>query len=127
VALSIGILVFMIVCVVDMAKRPDWQWKLAAQEKVLWIVLVVVVNVFAIVSFIYWYSVRPKLIAVENAAKGGQFGPGVMTAGGWAPGVPPPPAAPTGVPPGWFADPEGTGLRYWDGYRWTEHTAAHPG
>jgi len=33
--------------------------------------------------------------------------------------------APAWVPPaGWYADPVGTGLRYWDGNAWTEHT--HP-
>jgi uncharacterized Tic20 family protein len=30
-------------------------------------------------------------------------------------------AAPT--PPGWYADPQGGGQRYWDGERWTEHVA----
>lgn len=35
----------------------------------------------------------------------------------------------TTAPPGWYANPDGTGgLRYWDGGRWTEHThgAARP-
>ena len=119
---GIGALVFTIVCVVDMARRPDWQWKLASQDKVLWIVLVVVVNVFAIVSFIYWFSVRRKLMAVDDAAKAGHYGAGVMTATGWVPGVP---ITSTGVPPGWFPDPgDPGGLRYWDGFRWTEHTQA---
>ena len=31
-------------------------------------------------------------------------------------GRPPPPA-------GWFPDPDGRGLRWWDGERWTEHLA----
>ncbi|WP_168929801.1 Ltp family lipoprotein [Nocardioides sp. GY 10127] len=26
-------------------------------------------------------------------------------------------------PPGWYQDHSGTGLRYWDGQKWTEHTA----
>src|SRR6185437_4437403 len=25
------------------------------------------------------------------------------------------------APPGWYADPEGRGQRYWDGSRWTEY------
>jgi hypothetical protein len=28
-----------------------------------------------------------------------------------------------GPPPGWYADPQGQGQRYWDGSQWTEHTA----
>lgn len=27
-----------------------------------------------------------------------------------------------GPPPGWYPDPSGT-IRWWDSYRWTEHTA----
>ena len=29
-------------------------------------------------------------------------------------------------PPGWYADPHGTGRRWWDGTRWTEHVQAQP-
>lgn len=32
---------------------------------------------------------------------------------------PPPPAA---VPAGWYPDPHGTGMRWWDGNRWTDST-----
>ena len=31
------------------------------------------------------------------------------------------------VPPGWYPDPQGPGLRWWDGTRWTEHVADRPG
>ena len=110
-------LVGMIVSLVDMAKRPDWQWKMAGQEKVLWIVLVILVNAFAIVSLIYWYSIRPKLIAVEQAASAGQFGPGYQTPGGWQPGIP----YPGSVPPSWQPDPSGEHRwRWWDGSKWTD-------
>src|SRR4051812_4183120 len=36
--------------------------------------------------------------------------------GGEVPGGPP--------PPGWYADPDGGGTRYWDGSGWTEHRSA---
>jgi hypothetical protein len=28
------------------------------------------------------------------------------------------------APPGWYADPQGSGLRWWDGSLWTEHVQA---
>jgi hypothetical protein len=122
--LAIAGFVLMIVSLVDILKRPDWQWKLAGQEKVLWIVLVLVVNAFAIVSLIYWFNIRRRLIAVEEAAAAGQYGPGYMTPGGWQP------AAAMGypmtgtAPPGWLPDPSGQHrFRWWDGTMWTEHVS----
>jgi len=38
-----------------------------------------------------------------------------------------PPAAPPARPPAWFPDPlDDQLMRYWDGYRWTFHTAHRP-
>ena len=41
--------------------------------------------------------------------------------------APPPPPPPEQVEPatpaGWYPDPHGEGRRYWDGTKWTEHTA----
>jgi hypothetical protein len=44
---------------------------------------------------------------------------------GVAPAPPPPPPEQVEhvTPAGWYPDPEGEGQRYWDGTRWTEHTA----
>jgi hypothetical protein len=113
----IGSLAMLIVALVDIIKRPDWQWKLAGQEKVLWILLVILVNVLAIPSLIYWFKIRKKLIVVERAAASGLYGPGHLTYSGWEP-TPPPMA-----PPGWHPDPSGQHrLRWWDGTQWGEQT-----
>ena len=84
-AVIIGSLVLMIVALVDIVRRPDWQWKLAGQEKILWLLLVILVNLLAIPSLIYWFNIRKKLQAVEAAAVNGQYGPGHMTYAGWEP------------------------------------------
>jgi hypothetical protein len=120
VVVIIGSLTMLVIALVDIVRRPDWQWKLAGQEKVLWILLVVLVNFLAIPSLIYWFNIRKKLVAVERAAAAGQFGPGTMTYSGWQPNLYHPyPVA----PPGWHPDPSGQNvLRWWDGARWTEHT-----
>jgi Protein of unknown function (DUF2510) len=113
----IGSLILFIVALVDIVKRPDWQWKLAGQEKVLWLLLVILLNFLAIPSLIYWFNIRRKLIAVEKGAASGQYGPGHLTYSGWEPT--PPPLA----PPGWHPDPSGQHqLRWWDGTGWSEHT-----
>lgn len=45
--------------------------------------------------------------------------------GGSTPTAPSAPPPPSGPPAGWYNDPHGgTGQRWWDGTRWTEHTHA---
>ncbi len=113
----LGSLAFMIVALVDIVRRPDWQWKLAHQEKVLWLLLVILVNFLAIPSLIYWFSVRKKLLAVDEQAKAGAFGPGHLGWTGWEPG----PGAPVAIPPGWYRDPSGEHqLRWWGGTVWSD-------
>lgn len=125
---SVGSLVFAIFCIVDIVRRPDWQWRLAGQEKILWLLLVILINFMClplVMSLIYWFAIRSKLVAVEKAAQAGQYGPGFMTVGGWVPGMA---TAPTGGPPGWFPDPGApANFRYWDGAHWTGHTNPNPG
>ena len=121
VVVIFGSLAMTVISLVDIVRRPEWQWKLAGQEKVLWLLLVILLNLLAITSLVYWFSIRKKLLAVEAAARAGQFGPGHMTYGGWEPGPPIPYAG--FAPAGWQPDPSGQHqFRWWDGMRWTEQT-----
>ena len=119
----LGSLAMTVVAVVDIARRPDWQWKIAGQEKVLWLLLSILVNLLAIPSLIYWFKIRPKLVAVEHAAATGAYGAGHVTYAGWVPGPPTPSPYPAVAPAGWQPDPSGQHqFRWWDGGRWTEQT-----
>jgi hypothetical protein len=123
VVVILGSLAMMVVAVVDIARRPDWQWKIAGQEKVLWLLLAILINVLAIPSLIYWFNIRKKLVAVEHAAAAGAYGPGHVSYAGWVPGPPAQSAHPAVAPAGWQPDPSGQHqFRWWDGARWTEQT-----
>jgi len=123
VVIGIGSLVMLIVALIDIVKRPEWQWKLAGQEKVLWLLLVILVNFLAIPSLIYWFNIRKNLKVVEVAAANGHYGTGHMTFGGWEP-IPLPLPNPAMAPAGWYPDASGQArLRWWDGFQWTGHTS----
>jgi hypothetical protein len=118
----VGSIALLIVALIDIARRPDWQWKIAGQEKILWILLVLLLNFLAVPSLIYWFNIRKKLIAVQQAAAAGQYGPGHMTYGGWEPG--PALYGPVMVPPAWQPDPsDQSRWRWWDGQQWTDHVS----
>lgn len=51
-----------IYCIVDITKQPDAAWQAAGQNKVLWIVLVLLLGVIG--SAIYWFAIRPKVVGV---------------------------------------------------------------
>lgn len=64
----LGVTVF---AIVDGARRPEWAWQQAGQNKALWIALQAVGIFFCalgvIMSIIYLAAIRPKLILAEGA------------------------------------------------------------
>lgn len=103
VVLVIGLvsLVFAIFVIVDMARRPGWQWAQARSNKALWLTLEILCLVLLglvsiVVGILYFSIVRPRLVAVERQGLGPWQGPaGWPPAGGW----PGPPGYPGQAPP----------------------------
>lgn len=95
-------LIFGIFTIVDMARRPTWQWRQAGSNKTVWLVLeIIFLLVFSFVSIVigivYFAVTRPKLLAVEAQARGGS-GYGGYPPAGWHSQQPPYGGAPGGGP-----------------------------
>jgi hypothetical protein len=97
-------LVLTIFVVVDIARRPEWQWQQSRSNKALWIVLQVVLFLLVfpasyVSGIIYLVSVRPKLVAAEQSGQvtGGYGGWGSQGTGTYST----PPVDPFGPPPGY--------------------------
>ncbi|HLX87007.1 MAG TPA: hypothetical protein VKR22_00895 [Acidimicrobiales bacterium] len=107
-------LVFTIFILVDMGRRPNWQWERARASKTLWIVLeVLLLLIFGplavIAGVIYLITARQRLIAVERQGPPPHWpGGGTWPAESWPPATPPgwpaqsqsPGAGPQWPPPG---------------------------
>lgn len=128
VVIGLVALAFGIFTIVDMAKRPSWQWQRAGSNKTMWLVLEVVCLllfglVAIVVALLYFALPRPRLVAVEREGAGRPPYPGAPPyggsqyptaepygGGGWypspsapqdqgPPGAPPPYPGAAGAPP----------------------------
>lgn len=113
-------LVLFVFVLIDMVRRPSWQWQRAGSNKAMWITLEVLLfilfGVLSVVSgIVYLVAARPKLMAAERAGNH----PGGYESS-WGPG----PTAQAQAPPSWQPDPTGRHqFRYWDGSTWTEYVS----
>jgi hypothetical protein len=84
--------VFWILAIVEVAKIPDWQFKAARSEKIVWLLIVVLLG---IIGALIWFLAKRS--DVQAAAQR----------------IPTP-------PPGWYPEPGAGSLRWWDGVRWSD-------
>ena len=91
-------LVFWIMKIVEVARIPDHQFRLAGSDKTAWILVVVLAQIIG--ALIWQFAKRNEVLAARYQ-------------------VPPP-------PPGWYPDLGGEGLRWWDGLQWTPYRQAPP-
>ncbi len=92
-------IVFWILKIVEVARIPSYQFQAAGTEQLPWVLVVVLAGIIG--ALIWQFAKRSDVLA----------------AAGWRPSA----------PPGWYPEPGGPGLRWWDGFGWTEHRHAPPG
>ena len=92
--LAIAGAVFWIIKIIEVAKIPEDQFRVIGSEKTAWLLVVVLAGWIG--ALVWQFAKRSD----------------VLRAAAYTPRT----------PAGWYPEP-GTGiLRWWDGYRWTEHT-----
>ncbi len=84
-------IVFWILKIVEVVRIPDFQYRAAQTEKIVWVLVVVLAGVIG--ALIWQFAKREEVVAAQGR-------------------LPLP-------PPGWYPEPTTGVPRWWDGSRWT--------
>ncbi len=114
-AVALAALIPIVWAIVDVVRRPAWQF--SAGRKVLWVatlavgwVLVWPLALFS--SLLYLFVIRRRFPSVAAKPSMATWDPYAEAAGGRPPELP---------PAGWYPDPSGRpGARWWDGRGWSD-------
>jgi hypothetical protein len=90
--LQVPMLVVWVIALVEVIKIPDGQFRAAGTEKVTWVIVVALLH---FIGAIVWYAAKRKDVLAAPAL--------------------------AFVPPGWYVEPDGASVRWWDGAQWTAH------
>jgi hypothetical protein len=94
ISMVFGLIGLQVWGIVDIARRPEHEWRMVGQEKTLWLLIVLMVGLPGVIA--YAAIARPKFEGMRALAG----------------------------PPGWYPDPMAPGfVRYFDGRTWTQHVA----
>jgi len=120
-AIGLASLVPIVWAIVDVLRRPSWQFSNA--RKVLWVVTLAVgwliLWPLALASaLLYLFAFRKRFPAMAVKPPMATWDPYAEAAGGRPPDLP---------PAGWYPDPAGTAReRWWDGRGWSDHIRTAP-
>lgn len=92
IGLWVAAVVGWIIAIVEVSRIPDGQYRAAGAEKLTWVLVVVLTGIIG--ALIWYFAKRSDVLAAEGRV------------------LPP--------PPGWYPEPGANGLRWWDGFRWTD-------
>jgi len=113
-ALDVAALIPIIWAIVDVVRRPAWQF--STGRKVMWVATlgvgwVIVPPIALLSSLLYLFVLRRRLPAAVAKPSMATWDPYATAAGGRPPDLP---------PAGWYPDPGGQpGQRWWDGKGWS--------
>jgi len=97
-AAAIGGWIFWIFKIIEVVRIPEHQFRAASTEKLTWVLVVALAGWIG--GLIWQFAKRKDVLAAAGR-------------------IPNP-------PPGWYPEPGATGLRWWDGTRWTEYGHGAP-
>lgn len=96
--LAIAAFVYWVIALVEVARIPEYQFRVVGTEKTTWILVVALLQ--GIGALIWLFAKRREVLAAAGRLPH--------------------------APPGWYPDPYTGAMRWWDGYQWVGQAPPPP-